>query len=418
MMIMEKREPTKVLIPQMSDHAFPLAAAMGSMGIDAHVLPAPDDESMSIGRALCRGRECLPCFLCTGDILKKCREPGFDLEDHVFFMPRGPGPCRFGQYSVLQKQILAEQGFPDAILFSPTTEDSYALFGDDPTTLRKRAGQAIIATDLLVKAVNEYRPYELERGAADRVYQACLERLVQAAGAGAGEHLVDAMAWCADRFRALPIDRSEPRPLVLVIGEIYLLMNETANLRIVRAVEDVGGEVLQGTFIDWLHFVDWRRVDLGKRFRDFPDTVRGVLSDVYQTRWHEKLLKPIRSIYRHPPDERVPKAVKKLLPYYEPVLGTEAVLTMARTLACYPHGVAGVINVLPFSCLPGTIVAAMAPVLREGMDGVPWLDLSFDGQGETNVNTRLEAFIHQALQFHRRVVLPRGDVGTVESASA
>ena len=44
----------------------------------------------------------------------------------------------------------------------------------------------------------------------------------------------------------------------------------------------------------------------------------------------------------------------------------------------------------------------MAPVLREHMDGVPWLDISFDGQGETNVNTRLEAFMHQSLQFHRR----------------
>ena len=399
--------PTKVLIPRMSDHALVVAGVMRGMAIDAEVLPIPDDESMAVGRSLCRGRECLPCFLCTGDILKKCRETDFDVDDHLFFMPRGPGPCRFGQYSVLQKQILAEEGFPNANLFSPTTEDSYALFGDDPLTLRKRAWQAIVTTDLITKATNEHRPYEVVPGSTDEVHEQCIDRLVQAAEFGAGQHFVEAMAWCAGRFERLDLERSEPRPLILVIGEIYLMLNETANLRIVRAVEATGGEVLQGTFMDWLHFVDWRRIDLGIRFRDYADALKGTLSDQYQRRWQRKLLRPIRSVFRHPPDSSVPDAVRHLAPHYEPVLGTEAVLTMARTLATYHHGLAGVINVLPFSCMPGTIVAAMAPKLREQMDGIPWLDLSFDGQGETNVNTRLEAFMHQALQFQRRVVHPR-----------
>ena len=409
--------PTKVLLPRMSDHALVVAGVMRGMGIEARVLPAPDDESMAVGRSLCRGRECLPCFLCTGDILKKCREADFDVDDHLFFMPRGPGPCRFGQYSVLQKQILAEEGFPNANLFSPTTEDSYALFGDDPLTLRKRAWQAIVTTDLVTKATNEHRPYEVVPGSADQVHRDCIDRLVRAAEEGAGSHFVEAMAWCAGRFAGLEVERSNPRPLILVIGEIYLMLNETANLRIVRAVEATGGEVLQGTFMDWLHFVDWRRVDLGLRFRDYADVLKATLSDQYQRRWQRKLLRPIRSLFRHPPDSSVSQAVRHLVPHYEPVLGTEAVLTMARTLATYHHGLAGIINVLPFSCMPGTIVAAMAPQLRQQMDGVPWLDLSFDGQGETNVNTRLEAFMHQALQFQRRVVEPgrRGPVGSAGS---
>ncbi|HZD05927.1 MAG TPA: hypothetical protein VE173_13535, partial [Longimicrobiales bacterium] len=67
------------------------------------------------------------------------------------------------------------------------------------------------------------------------------------------------------------------------------------------------------------------------------------------------------------------------------------------------HGVSGVIDVLPFSCMPGMIVMAMAGRLRERMDGIPWLDVAFDGQRETNLHTRLEAFMHQALQFHRRL---------------
>ena len=98
------------------------------------------------------------------------------------------------------------------------------------------------------------------------------------------------------------------------------------------------------------------------------------------------------------------KAVKRLRACYEPVLGTEAVLTMARTLDLARHGLAGVINVLPFSCMPGTVVSCMAPRLRQEMNGIPWLDVAFDGQEETNLYTRLEAFMHQSFQYHRRVL--------------
>ena len=132
-----------IYLPRMSDHALTVAAAMRAAGLDAQALPEPDEESMATGLALCRGTECLPCFLCTGDFLKKCREPGFDPRRAVFFLPTGPGPCRFGQYRTLQKTLLTEQGFGDVPLVSPTTDDSYALFGDDPVRLRKLSWQGI-----------------------------------------------------------------------------------------------------------------------------------------------------------------------------------------------------------------------------------------------------------------------------------
>ena len=112
-----------IYLPRMSDHALTVAAAMRAVGLDAQALPEPDEESMATGLALCRGTECLPCFLCTGDFLRKCREPGFDSRRAVFFLPTGPGPCRFGQYRTLQKTLLAEQGFGDVPLVSPTTDD-------------------------------------------------------------------------------------------------------------------------------------------------------------------------------------------------------------------------------------------------------------------------------------------------------
>jgi predicted nucleotide-binding protein (sugar kinase/HSP70/actin superfamily) len=88
-----------------------------------------------------------------------------------------------------------------------------------------------------------------------------------------------------------------------------------------------------------------------------------------------------------------------LEPHFPTILGTEGVLTMARALDFAERGVAGILNVFPFSCMPGIVVAAMAPHLRRRFDGVPWLDLSYDGQENTNIRTRLGAFMHQARRF-------------------
>ena len=65
------------------------------------------------------------------------------------------------------------------------------------------------------------------------------------------------------------------------------------------------------------------------------------------------------------------------------------------------HGVSGVVNVMPFSCMPGIIVAGMASRVRADFNQLPWLDIVYDGQHLTNIRTRLEAFVHQVAQFAR-----------------
>jgi predicted nucleotide-binding protein (sugar kinase/HSP70/actin superfamily) len=358
---------------------------------------------MALGLSLCRGRECLPCFYCVGDILRKCREPGFDPSAAAFFLPTGPGPCRFGQYRVLLEAVLAGQGVGYVEIVSPTTDDSYALFGQDPRRLRCRAWQAIVAVDLLAKLLHERRPYETTPGACDRAYHDSLEDIVAALGTGGLRALARALRAAAERFASVGQDRRSTRPRVAILGELYVMLNVESNLQLVRTVERAGGEVLLGTFADWLYYVNWQRRQRALRLRRAADYLDAVLTDLYQ-HWVEALLtRALRGALRHPAEAPVGAAMRLLRPWYEPDLGTEAVLTMGRALDVARHGLAGIVNVLPFSCMPGTVVASMAPVLRGARDGIPWLDVVFDGQEETNLHTRLGAFMHQALQHHRRI---------------
>jgi predicted nucleotide-binding protein (sugar kinase/HSP70/actin superfamily) len=93
-----------------------------------------------------------------------------------------------------------------------------------------------------------------------------------------------------------------------------------------------------------------------------------------------------------------------LAPHYEPVLGleTEAGITLGKAVELGRHGANGIVNVMPFNCMPGVVVAGMAPRFRRDVVDIPWLDISFDAQGATNITTRLEAFIYQARQHQRR----------------
>ena len=125
-----------IFIPYMCDHFYALAAAMEYHRLNAVVLPPPDRESLSIGLSNCRGRECLPCIYTTGDIIRQIKQPDFDPATSVFLMPTGQGPCRFGQYLPLQRELTNRLGVGEIQFGAPSGENSYQGFGENPMALR------------------------------------------------------------------------------------------------------------------------------------------------------------------------------------------------------------------------------------------------------------------------------------------
>lgn len=390
-----------VYIPYMSDHALVLAAALRHHGIRSEALPPPTEETMDIGLSLCRGRECLPCFLAIGDVIRACRTPGFDTNRSAFLLPGSPGPCRFGQYRVLQRALLDRQGFADAEILSPTSENSYRGFGERPRALRLLAWSGVVSIDLLLKLLHEFRPYELEPGATDAAYARGLEHLCAAMEQGGGAHLMRAMRTIARDFEGLPVDRSTPRPLVAFLGEIYVMLNPHGNQQMIRQIEAAGAEVISGSVGEWLHFVDETKMDRDRLFGSWLSLVGTKGLSVYQRTVEKRLRAPLAHLLRHPPDASMREMFEMVRPYFDPLLGMETTLTLAKTIELARHGVSGVVNVMPFSCMPGIIVAGMAPRVRADFDQLPWLDIVYDGQHLTNIRTRLEAFVHQVAQFAR-----------------
>ncbi len=391
-----------VLIPRMSDHALAAGAAMRAQGIAAEVLAAPDEESLALGLRRCAGRECAPCFACTGDILRRAREPGFDPASAVLFMPTTAGPCRFGQYATLLRDVLDEEGLAELAIASPSGATSYRHFSNNPVKLRAAMWEAAVAVDLLMKLLHEHRPYETVPGSADALYARCLDAIAEATERGGGRLTVDALRRAADEFRALAMDRAEPRPLIGLVGEIYLRFNTYTNQDIVRQVEAAGGEVTVASFMEWVYFTNWQAKTHAKLRGAYGEFLKVFLVDIYQIRRERRLLRAVGSALRSSHEASTARLMANIRPYYEPLLGTEAVLSMGKAIEFARHGAHGILSVMPFSCMPGIVVAGMAPRIRADLDHIPWLDVIYAAQGGTNIRTRLEAFMHQARQYQRR----------------
>ena len=396
--VSERAGQIKVYIPYMDDHGSLMAAVLRSNGIDAEALPQSDHKSLEIGRNFTTGKECYPCILTTGDIVKKARSDDFDQEQSAFFMAQANGPCRFGQYHKFHRMVLDDLGYEDVPIVVLDQTDN---FGEHLKTLGpdffRSTWDLMIILDFLQKMLREIRPYEVNEGEADRVYRQCLRELAEVAEQK-GDHFEKASE-CRDRLADVEVDRSEKKPVIGVVGEIYVRSNPFANNFLVRTVEELGGQVMLPPFQEWLNYIAWDRREVYWQDGRIWSFVKEWIGE-FVARWDENRVGRYfeDALEVMPRESSITDVLKCGAPYLHHTIKGEAVLSLGRAVEYVHEGVNGVINVAPFGCMPGAVVNSLMEQFRRDHDGFPVLKLSFDGQEQASDRTRLEAFVEQARQ--------------------
>ncbi|KKO21140.1 MAG: CoA activase [Candidatus Brocadia sp.] len=393
----EKKKRT-IYIPYMCDHGKMIAASMRANGVLAEALPMANKQSVDIGRKFTSGKECYPAILTTGDIVKKAMSPDFDPEASAFFMATASGPCRFGQYNKFQRMVLDDLGLPHVPLY---TMDQGENYDEDTKNLgthfRKLAWNGIMYTDLLQKLQRETRPYELHKGETDALYDKYLEKAEVALEKH--QNLVEFAREANRAFAKIKIDRSKPRPLIGIIGETYVRCNEFANNFLARSIEKLGGEAFIPPFSEWINYIAHCRRESCRFEKDYKGLFGEIISDVVQRYDAYKLTKVFKGSIRHFPKEAsIKELIKKGKAYIDDSYKGDPVLSLGKAIEYVEEGFDGLINVLPFHCMPGTVVNGVLERFQKDFYGMPCLKLSFDGQEQSNEETRLEAFMHQAYQ--------------------
>eukprot|EP01022_Parablepharisma_sp_SALTPOND_P035592 TRINITY_DN9588_c1_g2_i2.p1 TRINITY_DN9588_c1_g2~~TRINITY_DN9588_c1_g2_i2.p1 ORF type:complete len:1547 (-),score=462.04 TRINITY_DN9588_c1_g2_i2:3546-8186(-) len=391
-----------VYIPRMCDHAVALKAAFAYCGMDAEVLPETTDASLALGRKHVTGKECYPFALTTGDILTRASMSDFDPDQSAFLMWGGTGPCRFGQYNLMQRLIMDRNGLNNVPIFSPVQDSTlYGELGAVGKDFSRRCWEGLVLMDLLTKVHLATRPYEKVEGSADELHRHIMSWVVDAMKAEKPE-FPKLMKRIGEEFSDLR-DPTEPqRPVVGILGEIYVRSNRYANEDLVRSVERLGGEVWLAPIDEWVLYLNWCALDDARRAREYMGLAKLTLKDFFQKRLGKRIEHQVTSFAQHiyEPDIRV--VLDYATPYLHHSFRGEAVLSVGKALDMIQRRAAGVINAIPFGCMPGTVVTGILRTIT-ARTGAPTMSIPFDGTASPTMQLQLEAFMDQACQRHGKV---------------
>jgi predicted nucleotide-binding protein (sugar kinase/HSP70/actin superfamily) len=270
------------LIPEMNRiGCHLLAAVFRGFGIHARVMETC--KGMELGREYTSGKECYPCQITTGDILYAMNEErerlgdAFNSEDYIYFMPEADGPCRFGMYNKYQRIVLDSfPGLENLKIGALSTTDGYSLAGiiDDSRVreLRKTSYFSLVVGDILDRLLWRIRPYEKAPGAGDEFIERSMH-LMGSAFERFGpdkdfESILKQLEAVIEEGKGIVDPEIPLKPLIGIVGEIYLRTHVQANQDVIRVLERYGAEVVNASIAEWANYTSYDRLrEARARFR-------------------------------------------------------------------------------------------------------------------------------------------------------
>ncbi|MFH0729333.1 MAG: acyl-CoA dehydratase activase [Pseudomonadota bacterium] len=413
----------RMLIPAMGKFGSALlAGAFASVGIQAETLPAADAEVLKLGRGNSSCKECLPLQTTVGSILDYLGNHRPKDEITAFLMPSAPGPCRFGQYNVLARRLIAEHNIPDIVVFSPTSKNCYGGLG---TRFYLAAWRAIIIGDLFDEMWSTLLTAAVDKNAALGLLQSHYQAILKVMDKD-WKTLVGRLKQCSGELGTIALATPyEEIPKITLAGEIYVRHDPISLQQLVEKMAGQGFIVRTAQNSEWFKYIDWL----------ITHNIMGEKSIKFQfLRWiKEKTDKKIRELLApaglfHHGDMRVGQVVDLGAQYVSPQVRGEAILTIGSAFHDILSPSCGIISIGPFGCMPNRVAEAvlqekftasekrkqlnghaLSPILLNGDRKFPFLAIETDGTPFPQIiEARLEAFCLQAQRLHKEM-LSAGD---------
>ena len=419
------------LIPEMNrvgGHL--LAATFRGFGIRAMVMETY--KGLDLGLEYTSGKECYPCQITMGDILyfmkqeKERAGDAFDPESYIYFMPESDGPCRFGMYNKYQRIVL--DSFPELSkvrIGQFTAQDGYSLAGvvekERVRDLRKAAYVSVVVADIMDRLLWRLRPYEKEPGQTDEFIERSTHTMAdafQTCGVKQRfDRILDTLEEVIEEGKSIIDTSIPPKPLIGIVGEIYLRTHIHANQDIIRVLERYGAEVVNASIAEWINYISYdglrsaraaSRLDLKQlRLPSLMGHLRKLVSfgiDLYyQELKQRQIYDRVGSCIDLAGDHKVSHLEQVLTEedFFTFDISTEACLSIAAILEYARGGYNGVVNVYPFTCMPSTTTSAVIKPLM-GRLKIPYLDSAYDSSIQPGREAAIRTFMYQAHQHFRR----------------
>jgi len=420
-----------VLIPEMNRAAaLLLAATFRGFGVEAKTLETY--KGLDLGKEYTSGKECYPCQVTLGDILyfvqkeKERLGSAFDPGQYVYFLPESDGPCRFGLYNRFQRIVLDSfPGLNRLTISSITTRDGYSFSGilekDKVLDFQKSGYVAVVVADIMDRLLWRIRPYEKKAGMADEFIEISLHKLEKTFEKHGPtkdfNKILDEVVRITEEGKTLIDPKIPPKPLIGMVGEIFLRTHVQSNQEIIRLLEKYGAEVVNASVAEWANYVSYDglrnakaqvRLNLKQlRFSLLWSKLKEMLGfgiDLYYKEYRQnQVYKRVEPVLDLVGDHKIShlEEILKEIDLFSFDVATEACLSIGSIISCSRAGYNGMVNVYPFTCMPSTTTSAVVKPLMSEL-GIPYLDAPYDSSIQPSRESAIRTFMYQAEQHFNR----------------
>ena len=415
--------------PQMSPiHMSLVEAVIRSGGYKFDILKHASRGDVETGLKYVNNDACYPAIMVVGQLIDAILEGKYDPDHVALAITQTGGMCRATNYFGLIRKALVDAGYPQIPVIAISTqglEDNPGFKATLP--LLHRAIKALILGDLLMKCLYRVRPYEVEKGSANKLYElwdAIVRETIEHHGYSKtaaktpsikkGYLPYNVLAKeIVKSFDNLPL-RDIPRKVrVGVVGEILVKYQPDANNHVVDVIESQDCEAVVPGIMEFMttrpYITDWNEKNLGMGGNKTLYALMRKGLDLYNA--------PIKAALatshgKFKQDEPMSELVKKAAEVTSiGVQAGEGWLLTAEILELIEQGCPNVICAQPFACLPNHVTGrGMFGKIRRLHQEANIVSIDYDpGASEANQLNRIKLMIAAAKKAHNAKFAEAGE---------
>jgi len=466
----EQRAHTTILFGGFTwKHEELIRAVFQGCGYRCERLPVPDVAAFQIGKEYGNNGQCNPTYFTVGNLvqyLQFLEKEGIPrqqiLDNYVFFTAGSCGPCRFGMYEAEYRFALKNAGFDGfRVLLFKDSDGIKAASGEPGLKFTIDFGfgmlNALHLGDVINDLIFQIRPYEVNKGETDRVFQEmvsdlCLDlrnrksfeiersapqwlkpkvksnkilrNTLNVVGKWHehmwGKDYLNALHNAREKMNSIDVDRTRVKPMAKITGEFWAQTTEgDGNFHMFEFLEREGAQVLVEPIATWVAYLmyqakahakakwpvnrphrnpEWH--EFKKHFANYIGLRKKVWGiGVGQRMWnffYHRTANELGGITHHlAPQEELARVAH---PFYNQFArGGEGHLEVGKNVYYTIHKLCHMVLALkPFGCMPSSQSDGVQSAVINKFKDMIFLPIETSGEGEVNAHSRVQMALGEA----------------------
>ena len=453
-------------------HERVIQAVFQGCGYRCEVMPVPNVSAFQLGKEYGNNGQCNPTYFTVGNLVQHLqtieRERGLTkqeiIDNYIFFTAGSCGPCRFGMYEAEYRLALQNAGFDGfRVLLFQQNDGVKAASGEAGLKFTVDFGMgmfnALNLGDIMNEMVYRIRPYEVEKGKTDAVFESSVNDLcTMLRERKPFEDHEDLPEWMATKIRAnkgkkwelwvnsllkvreqlygdpykeclasvreqlntIEVDRLKVKPVVKIIGEFWAQITEgDGNFHMFEFLEREGAQVLVEPIGTWVMYMMYqvkaraaarRSLDAPYKHPKWYELKKQAANEwkfrskqwmiavgerIY-ARQYQRAVQGLGNIAHELVDQKTMAQLAN--PFYnEFARGGEGHLEVGKNVYYTKNQLCHMVLALkPFGCMPSSQSDGVQSAVANHFKEMIFLPIETSGEGEINAHSRVQMALGEA----------------------